>query len=237
MKISRLKPALIYQLSYVAWTSLCVLGIVAAIMILTGTGTFFFFGTNDYTTGSYFVGGTIAVTFFVIGAGGIREDLKFMLQHGIGRKTTYLSNILGSLISGAALGLICEVLNLASIRWPVLSAGTLFLTDGGLFEGWMLHTLSFFIAWQMGSLISLIFYRMNKTQKIVLITFIIAMAVFSFIFGLNRLIINVDGFVDMVVGFAENPLELGLLVLPLVALGAIVSVFNFLLIYRAQIKE
>lgn len=245
-----------YQLNYMFWASLIAFAIMAAVLIViiifSTTANFdgaqqiiidagivdFNFDTEIITT--YNIVGFLALMLFIIGISGTREDLRFSLQHGIGRKSTYFATLFTSLIIGAVYALIGELLNLAFVQWASFPISGTHINNAGFIGGWLLQTLTLFLAWQFGALISLIYYRLNKTAQIVFSVAVIALLVF----GLPRFVSNFVGFaltgyymVNFVTGFIEfftNPLNITLITL---IAGALCAIGNFLLIRRAPIKE
>ena len=236
MNNMRLKPAMHYQLNYMFWASLCILGIAAAIVVflrlVVGVVVININIGGDTSQGDFLfsVGAILAITFFIIGIAGIREDLKFFIQHGMGRCTTYFSHILTSLASGLALGLLCELLNLFSRAWPAFPVSGLMFSDQGFLAGWMLHTLCFFFVWQLGALISLIYYRMSNWIQVTIFSILL----FGLPTFIGLAIGDFDGVVNTIVNFFVNPPAFA----PLFVIGGILAALgNFLLIRRAQIKE
>ena len=248
MNTMRLKPALHYHLDYMARASLSTLGIVSAIVFVLslfvsvttvddGTDiTIAFLGNVNIGGNVIFnAGSVIVIMLFVVGIAGIREDIKFLLQHGMGRYTVYFSTLWSSLISSAALGLSCEILNLIWNAWPAFPASGIVFPNGGFFSGWILHTLCFFLAWQLGMLLSLIYYRLSRTGQIV---FSVAGVAFL-VFALPNIILSIlgdeVGVLDAIFfNYPQNPLTLMMVAL----LGGVLSAGgNFLLIRRAQIRE
>ena len=243
MNKMRLKPALHYQLDYFVRSSLSYLGVLAAIIIsINLIRRFFIDGTVvdilglvrfDTGGGGFFVFnvGTILVfMLFVIGIVGIREDFKMLLQHGMGRCTAYFSSLFGSLIFAAVLGLFCELLNIAARYWPSFPVRGMTFLEQGFFAGWFLQAGFFFLAWQLGVLISLIYYRLNGLQQTVFTVAAVATIIFVLPGGLRHI---AEGGADLeaaLVGLLANPTFIPLW-------GALAAVGNFLLLRRAQVKE
>ena len=233
----RLKAAMHYQLNYMFWASLSILGIAAAIAIflrlVVGVVVININLLGDASESSFLfsAGAILAVTLFIIGIAGIREDLKFFIQHGMGRGTTYFSHILTSLISGLILGLLCQLFDLIIYWvWPAFPVSGLRFPVEGFFAGWMLHTLCFFFVWQLGALISLIYYRMNNWIQ----SLIFSLLLFGSPLFIGMAIGNFDGVVDTIINFFVNPPAFA----PLFLIGGVLAALgNFLLIRRAQIKE
>ena len=261
MRKMNIKPALHYQLDYMFWASIWTFGILFAIMVITRL--FFGIGVislgesayNDYSAGfviglitdimednpeysvSWFNIGAVAFfSFFIVGIAGIREDLRFFLQHGMGRYTTFFSTLWGSLICATVIGGFCELLNFITSRWSAfpMRGMTFANINQGSFAGWLIHIAIFFTVWQFGTLISLLYYRMNKIQQIV---FSVGMGGLI-IFGLpNFFRLSPDWIstmIDVLVRGSLNPLTVALFTS---VLGILSALFNFLLIRRAEIKE
>lgn len=246
MNNMRLIPALRYQLQYMTLVFLGALGVLAAIFIvLTLLGVFtssdetvninimdiINIGSASYDV-NFNVGAIMMFMLFIIAIGSIREDLRFLLQHGMGRCTTYFSTLLGHLISGAALGLLCELFNLAAGYSPVFVASGLTF-PGGFFSGWMLHMGCFFLAGQLGVLISLIYYLLNKIQTIV---FSVTGGAIL-LFGLPSMMLNIFGedasALETILAVFANPFALACLIF---LIGALTAAANFLLLRRAQVR-
>jgi len=244
-----LKPALRYQLTTMSKAAAMVFAIVFAVAIFLHFLVGFFIepettvniagivSTEADETFETFIRvnqvnfGFVAIIFlFVAGVGGIREDLKLMLQHGMGRRTVYVSTLLGSLISSAALGIFCELLNLVTV---FSISGLNF--QGGFFSGVLLHTLSFFLAWQLGTLISMIYYRLETMQKIIFSVLGGALIVFGIPRTITRLLTHDAGaFEATLINIFTNPF---VLVLPILVCGVLAATGNFLLLRRAQVRE
>jgi len=178
--------------------------------------------------------GIFAMMLFIIGIAGVREDLRFFLQHGMGRMTTFVSTLITSLIIGVVYALISELLLLALSNWTTFNIQG-FRTDAGFFGRWLSGSLMLYLIWQLGTLISLIYYRMNKLAKII----------FSIAAGATILIVIprlISNFFEQIIGFFFNnnahffasPLGTTLIHL---GLAIIITLGNFLLIRRAPIKE
>jgi len=185
--------------------------------------------------------GIFALMLFIIGIAGTREDLRFFLQHGMSRKTTYVSTLLTSIIIGVVYALVSELAYLAIINLPILANSNItfgFRASGaGFFNRWLSGTLLLFFVWQLGALISLIYYRMNTIAKIIfsivagttILFGIPALAGYLAFTGRADIILN-SAFFD----FLSTPVGT---VFIFVTLGAITTLGNFLLIRRAPIKK
>jgi len=243
MENSRLKQALRYQLSYFGWSSLYVYGIaIAAISIVSLFITTVVYDGNVVNISG--IGGVGFIHLLIVGIAGIRSDLRFFIQHGIGRRTTFFSNLYGSVICSAALGLFCEVFNLISYHWLGFTHYGPAFTSQGFLTNWMMYGFAFFFAWQVGALISLVYYRLNKMQQIILSVIAIATAVFGFSYGI-RFLVGADdafwsNFEDAIQGFFDNlfGFTLGSFAMwGVLLVGILAAIGNYLLIRRVQIKE
>jgi len=237
MKNSRLKQTLHYQLNYFGWSSLYVYGISVLIMIAIGLGvTHSLDIENSNIVGG--LGGVGFVHLLILGIGGIRGDLKFFLQHGISRRTTFFSHLYGSLICAVILGLFCEVFNIVSNRWLNFSESIYVFSTPGFFTGWFTYIITFFFAWQIGALISLIYYRLSKMQQIVFSVIAIALIVLTFSSGIRYIVGFPDDFGNLIQRIVENPIRgLSPWLLGTLLLSIIAALGNFLLLRRAPVKE
>ena len=242
-------PALRYQLDYIGKTTLWIVGISFAILLITSL----FLSTMAYgaevtvpiigvlaTIIQFNIAGVLLFMAFLFGVGGIREDFKFYLQHGMGRKTTFLSTVLIGLISGFGWGLLSQILTALSANWPAFPASGMLFPTGNFLLGWMLHMFLFFLFWQFGALCSLIYYRMNKIQKVIFSAAAIALVVFIIPNAIGSLVNFFIAPADIaqvgttVANFLGNPVNHILIyIIP----GAICTLINFLLIRRAQARD
>jgi len=224
---------------------LITLGIIVAIAIIIGsfvvtTGEtvsiefigMISIGGNVYTNFNF--GIALMITIFVIGIVGIREDLKLMLQHGIGRYTTYFSTLLSGLITGAAMGLVCEIMNMAARFWPVFPMNIPPYSAAGFISGWVLLAAGFFFAGQLGIMISLIYYRLKRFMQIVFSVAAGATIIFTLPFCITFIFNENNALGRTLQSIASNPFALACLIF---LLGATAAAANFLLLRRAQVKE
>ena len=236
MKDSRIKKALLYQLDYVGLSCLYVYGV--AILVACAIGVGFVSFTVQGASVRFNLGPIVFFHFLILGIVGIREDLRFFLQHGIGRRTTYFSHLYCSLVSGIAIGLLSVLFD--TIWGYVFS----FFRDGlafsiqGLLAGWLMHFIYFFFAWQLGVLISMIYYRLGKLNKVI---FSVA-AVVTVVYVLPRVIFSLAGVAGNLRDFIQRIIEIPSILLTytlLVALllGILAAAGNYLLIRRAPVKD
>ena len=204
MNTMNLKPAIRYQLEYIGKFFMFAFVIVAAVMallyiILEARIILSIDHADGFSISTNLVS-MITIMLFVIGIVGIREDLKMYLQFGAGRRTVFVSTLISTLITGVVLGLICE------LRFMI---------------GFMMTAAGFFLAWQLGALISLIYYRLNL---IGIIVFSVAGGAVM-LFCLPFIIIHVSQSYQT------------FLLLPLLLFGALAAAGSFLLLRRAPVKE
>ena len=230
----KIKQALNYQLSYFAWSSLWVYGIAIALMCILGAWTVITVNDVNVSTG---LGGVAFVHLLVFGIG-IRGDLKFYTQHGISRRTTFLSHLYGSLICAVAVGLLCSIFNVIAGRWLGFSGGyedhniINFLTD------WIMYISVFIFAWQIGTLISMIFYRLNNLQKVVFSVLSIGFLIFAFVVGIRYIVNFTEDFEALVIRLTEGAFAvISPTLIITFSLAILAMCGNYLLLRRSPIKE
>lgn len=248
MNNMRLKQALHYQLDYMVKSYWGFFGVILAIMIFirllmafAGNAVSFelpFAGDINIGVGevqaqghvNFNIGIPVIIMLFIVGIIGIREDIKMLLQHGMGRYTIYFSGLINSLLTGAFLGFICMILSLIANRWPGFFVIGSVVSVQGFLNGWILNIGGFFFAWQLGSMISLIYYRLNHIQQVIFS--VSAGAVL--LFGVPNIIsrIGAEAFAESLSNIFVNNA-----ILTLFLLGASAAAFNFLLLRRAEVKE
>jgi len=257
MRKMNIKAALHYQLAYMLeaslWTFAIVLAIAIFFSILFPVIITTFSDVNDvvYEVAealtidvndengntviiSFFNLGAVAfVSLFIVGIAGIREDLRLFLQHGMGRYTTFFSTLWCSLICATVIGAFCELLNIITRHWELFPMQGLNLnTDYGFIAGWLFHTALFFSVWQLGTLISLIYYRLNRIGQVLFSVSLGAIVIFG-IPNLFRGWINIEGIEAMISGISDH---VNVILFASVS-GVLSAIFSFLLIRRAEVKE
>jgi len=242
MMNSRVKQALSYQLSYFGWSSLYVYGIAIAAFVALSI---FITTSADATNMQIGIGGVGFFHLLIIGISGIREDLRFFLQHGLTRRTTFFSHLYASVICSIALGLFCEIVNMGARHLFGVNDRSAFIAHNML-PGWgpdafaylfIWHAVAFFFAWQLGAFISLIYYRLRKMQQIVFSVTAIAIIVFAFSTGIRSLVGIADELGDTIQDILDNLFGFtSLAIWPVLAAGALAAVGNYLLLRRAQVK-
>jgi len=237
MKSLKLKQALYYRLHDFGWSSLTVYAIAIVITIAIG----FLLTANTNGVNSVRISSIEAVGFvhmLLMGITGIRSDLRFFIQHGISRRTTFYSHLFGSLICSAALGLFCVVLSLISYHWFRFDFYGAAFQAQKFFSDWTMLALMFFLVWQFGALISLIYYRLNKIQQIVFSVTVVAAVIFASSQGILRLVgtaDNLDQHTQILAGSGVGTISWVIVFGLLCGLLAIVG--NYLLLKRVPIKE
>ena len=234
MNNMKLYPAMRYQLIYLAETFALMFGIAAALFIVSQVGITVAGITVDSMLWN--VGTFMLFALFVVGIGGVREDLRLMIQHGIGRRTTYVSTLLSDIVAGAGFGLILELLNVISRAVPAFPFSGLVFPVEHFLASWLLHIGAFLFARQLGVMISLLYYRMNKMQAIVFSVTAGAL----FLLGLPRTFIGrgEEWFEALILTMVESALVIPpTLRLSAFVICAAVIVANFFLIRNATIRE
>lgn len=120
-----------------------------------------------------------AIFLFVLGLNSFTEDFKMFMHNGISRKTMFISQVASTLVTCSIMALIDTVLSLISKSISVVTDG---IYTAGMLE--MMYgiriniigsfIISFLLCFFMyisliaaGYLITTLYYRMNKTQKII----------------------------------------------------------------------
>jgi len=246
-----LKPAMRYQMSYMWKSFITVFGIAMAVVTLVmiffsvniadGEAHILFFQiTQDgaiNTVIHFNMAAVMLFMFFIVGVSGIREDLRFYLQNGLSRRTVYASTVLSSAASGLGVGFISALFNLTGSILPGFPVRGFMFSDLQTYTALnfigdlLLHTLCFFLAWQLGSLISLIYYRLGKIQQVVFSVLGIAILIFGLPFSLAAVITRAD-FETLGAAFSST-LFIGIILL---LVSILTAVGNFLLLRRAPLK-
>jgi hypothetical protein len=120
-----------------------------------------------------------AIFLFVLGLNSFTDVFKMFMQNGISRKTMFISQIASTLVISSVMALIDTVLSLISksisvVNDGIYSAGMLeMLYDiridsiGGFIISFLLCYFMYISLTAVGYLITTLYYRMNKTQKII----------------------------------------------------------------------
>lgn len=234
MNRMRLIPAMKYQLNYIALSSAIAFGIMTIVYIINYVITFGIFSNFDINIiifsddNGISIGSMLLFMVFVMSISTIREDLRFLLQHGMGRSTTLFSTLLAGLIMGCILGLICKLLDLITTTWPAFMVHGFTTNEGNFFSDWIIFIALYVLTWQLGALISLIYYRLSGIYQ----------AIIS-VFGGLAIIIVIP---TLVVRLTEAGFKLNILSNPYGFIGVaflltiIITVFNLLLVRGTQIK-
>ncbi|MGI6648979.1 MAG: hypothetical protein ACOX5W_07955 [Bacillota bacterium] len=189
-----------------------------------------------------------AITLFVMGITTIREDMRLMLQNGIGRRTIFVTELLVALSVSLLLAIAGELL-IAVGQVVITSRSEFFITDlfqiiyanginynltlGARFESIVLAFGLYTFVYLAGMFISLLFYRLNKIW-----TLIVAIgAPLLLIMGL-RIALTPGSFLALALG---TMLEFALsspwaLFLCFLLAAVLISFLNLIAIRRAPIK-
>jgi len=259
-----LKAALWYQLDYMAKATLSVFGVLVLIAIaaylLSAFGilniTISDYAPNDvldlamrgayavqnddgyYTNITMNIGAVALLSLFIVGIVGIREDIKFLLQNGMGRRTVFTCTFLASIITAVVLGFFGELFNLISYNWSVFSLRglTLDATNHTFLLGWLFHIAVLFMAWQLGTFVSLIYYRLNKIGQIVFSISAVSAFILMTSLSAQRITADVDVWVENFIYAIENINLINVSTITFL-IGLVTAALSFLLIRRAQTKE
>ena len=257
MKTMSLKKAMNYQISYMSEAVAWFFGIVSAIglilwlisSIATGTaGVISLPFVGNINIGGYEgninmdinMAAMLTIMLFIVGIVGIREDLKMFVQHGMGRYTVYFSTLLISLLVGAVMGVVFEIINMlrANVAGFPLSA-VAFGSPEGFIAGWFMSFSAIFFVWQFGAAISLVYYRLSGIKSVIFtvvgVAILISGTARTVIDAFTAVIANPDavattGFEALLLGQIDT-------VGWILAAGIICAVINFFLIRHAQIRE
>jgi hypothetical protein len=227
-----IRAALKYQLAYIAWSSLFVYGI--SLLVIAGLSLFVTVNNGNMQTN---LAPIAFIHFLVIGASGIREDLRFFLQHGTGRRTTFLSSLYGSIISSLAISLFIMIFDMifGFFQGSYEFFAQAFISD------LIFYFLMLFSVWHIGTLISLIYYRLNKVQQRILTALLIGAGILIFSSGISFIVFNTDFFtawIEWVINSAENQATvLSPAIFVFLLGGAISAAVSYFLIIKAQIKD
>jgi len=222
---------MLYQLSYMAKSGMYVYGIAIAVVLAIH-----FFVTVSVNNSNITMGieGVAFVHFLIVGISGIREDLRFFIQHGLSRRTTYLSHLYSSLICSVALALFCLLFNFVTGNLLGFNSNSV----SGIWSflvGWVSHVAVFFFAWQLGALISTIYYRLGKIQQVVFTVAVVALGIYVLT---NSVIFIVGEETNIIQRIIESaPTLLAPIIWVVLLLGIIAATGNFLLLRRVQIKD
>jgi len=129
-----------------------------------------------------------------------------------------------------------SLIDLIPNYWPAFFVRGSVVPVEGFFMSWFLNIGIFFFTWQLGTVISLIYYRLNRMGQII---FSVA-AGGIILFGVPNIVVRhvlrdgFDAFMEAVSNALVNPANLTLFVF---LIGVLAAAFNFMLIRRAEVKE
>ena len=233
---------------------LVILAILAFIPIYNGLASILQLesGTTIHVTG---IDIAPAIFLFVCGLGAFKDNFYMALQNGISRKSLFINRIYVVLTLAVAMALFDQIVMvlgkaIASLSGSIVYSGILETLYGSQFGaqsgGFLMYLESFlflvtlFIAFlTLGYLITVVFYRMNKKQKISYVVgfYVVAFVIFPIIDMLlaSQLSTFLFKFLDITMGIsAQNPF-IG--VVSLITFSVILSGLTWLLIRKAGVKN
>lgn len=249
MKTMNIKPAFIYRFKDSlkgAASSFAILAIITfGFAVLTSI---YAKADSVYTLSAYSF--AIAIVMFVLGICTIRDDLRLCIQHGVSRRTVFVSEILSIVCISFILAVAGEIL-LAAAQTATASSENVFILD--MYQmlycdiaahsltlsqhlASILFNMTYFVAVSMaGMFISMVFYRLSKVW-----TIIVAVGVPILIFvGIPISLMGRFGYwlSSLSIKFIEW-ITSGVWAWALFCLAftALTALFNYLLIRRAPIK-
>lgn len=213
--------------------------IFGIILILT---LFVFVNRSGATTITGMFAVTAAIFLFVMGIVGIRSDLRICLQFGVSRRTSFCSEIVAVFASSVILAAAGELLT--GILQPLSNSTHFFASDlyqiiflqGTEILSFSQHMISalfnlslFICAYIGGMFFSLLFWRLNKIWTVT-----VAIAIPFLMNGIPILLdkLGVD-FNPFLSWLSASPYHF---VIMFLLIAAIVSVINWLVLRRANIK-
>lgn len=205
--------------------------------------------TSSGSFSSY--GASACIMAFVFGICYVREDLRLCIQHGIGRRTVFVSELLSALsiciIVAVAGELLLATAQAVTAEYKNLQISDLYqgiyadwklreLSLGQHFESMLLNLSMLLGAYMAGMFISLTFYRLNKVWKI-----IVAVGAPVLLFVGLPILLNATGPAPkmgrMMAGFMDWVLSSPWAWVFVFMLGAVaLAILNWLLIRHAPIK-
>lgn len=231
-------------------------GMFAALTIMIFVALGIIFGITSNSSSSVNMNGASfqfasLIFIMVVGIVSIREDLRMLIQHGIGRKTSFIASCLAAMAIALSLAVFSEIINAAFTaitsgqqNITVYSWISMLLPEGEM--GFSLYLLSIVIsfsfllgAYFMGMFISLVFYRLSKSWRLVVAIgvpafFIIILPLFArtaagqTLFGaISRLLLNMAELIAQSAWY---------LVLFALAFALVFAFFSRLLTRRAAIQ-
>jgi len=252
MNTMNIRPAFIYKFRETIKIIVIFLGIMAAIL----TGVIYLvslnLGNDNAVSGSLSAFMTVTANMlFVVGIATIREDIRLMMQNGIGRRTVFTVELLlilsASLILAVAGDVFIAIGHTVTADWQGFFITDLYqllyANEGNYKMSFVQHFESIAFAFSIyvcatlaGILISLIFYRLNKIGTIVL-----AIGAPLFFFVVLPITLNRTG-----VGYYLKPLLVAIFefihsspwafMLCSLLTSIIIGIFSWLLMRRAPVK-
>lgn len=246
MKRMNIQPAYKYKIKDMLISTIIFYAIMVLILAALITGTLHFtvnVGGNFRSSFTGF-GFAAAIFLFISGIVAIREDLRLFMQNGIGRKTTFVIQILIAGTVSLTLALLGELLLKVS---QLIAGPTSNLIISDLYymifvsfnaarhiliqhlESVVTNLVMFTSAYTVGVFISLLFYRLNKFW-----TILVAVGAPIFIFvGIPILISRYNFLGKPVLLITSHP---WLYIAFFIAITIVTSLLNWLLLRRAPVK-
>ena len=194
---------------------------------------------------------------FVGGLNSFKSNFYFAKSNGMSRKTFIKGLLISSIPIALVMSIIDIIINRISnifIKNPTLydvSYGNLFGDVGRIYEGtWVqsnslatiFNTILFqfslcLLAYVVGIVINMIYYRSNKYVKVIVSVIPVALIMFSGNFSIRypRVTMRINEFLNYILGF--NPLNIFACVTTFLVLTVILGGIAFLLIRKAVIRE
>ena len=251
MKPLNLRPAFRYRFLNLLGNAGIFYGVMVLVTAVVTIGATISFNGQTVNASLAAYGFAACITVFVFGIVTVREDLRLGIQHGISRRTTFVSGLLATLSVCFILAVAGELL-LAVSQALAADYENLQLSDlyQALYADWQLPQLSFgqhleavffnlammLCADMAGMFISLVFFRLNKVW-----TVIVAVGAPVFLFVVLPILIDITGLTPelsrILAAFAywvlSSPWK-GIFCFTLAA--AAIAFFNGLLMRRAPIN-
>lgn len=192
MKAMNLRPAFLYRfkdllkaaaLSFAVYT-----GITIAFLIISGI----FTTANNYFSLSFYSFAS-SITIFVFGICSIRDDLRFCIQHGVGRRTVFVSVSLSIAciavifaVAGETILAVMQALSSTRENIAIYDIYQLIFLDAAATMTLSQHLLSivfniscFILVGMAGMFVFLVFYRLSKIWTIIVAISVPVLLVFG----------------------------------------------------------
>lgn len=181
------------------------------------------------------------IMFFVLGIMMVRENIKFLLQNGCGRRTLLITDVLGNLILALITALISELL--AQIFGSThliteISLSEMFFSVGGspalpAAQSALLRFCALVLAWRGGMFVSLIYYRLNRLGQVAVSVIVPALLFIGLPLSADRGLIDPALFTNAFQWLISSPYNT---MLAAVITALLCGVCSWPLLRRAQVK-